>query len=238
MRKVTLCDERDVLEAIKNSASIQKVKVYVNGDVETDLLLETLRSLDLKALEVVCYRGSYNEALFKKLTKIGGAENTLSACWPGLRTWHLSCESYFYADQSSLADTVLWDSLPDLRGLQEVTVHGEPPDEMLPLLDGLRSIRMHGHAAFYGGKLVQGLASRLTKVKTGDCFVERYGGRLAGCVGLEELATEVQDGSEIALGKAIKGMERLRRLTLDGLRVMTSCETQVCLLRRRTWFRL
>lgn len=216
LRKVTLLNDSALLLAVKNSASIREVEMHLRGTVGATQLLQTLRSLDLKSLVVVCDNGTSGKCAFKYFLKLRGSKNTIAACCPGLHALHLSCTRHRTSHGKYIADDLLLRNLSGLRDLEAVILNGEPPDEMLPLLDGLRSVKLHDmRGKAYRSKLVRRRAVRLTGIRTNDCFAVRYRSELAGCGGLEELSTKLQRGNEISLGKAMKGMVGLRRLTLQ-----------------------
>lgn len=218
LRKVTLFDETDVLDAVSNSASIKDVVLKMRGQAEAELILRTLRSFNLKSLELVCVKESI-KCRFQALLELTEEKDSIPACCPNLRVLHLRCQYHCMTRNSNFAADFLWRSLPGLRKLQEVTLCAEPPDELLPLLDELRAVRIDNVPDVTpASSLVRRFAPRLTAFRSNECFVPKHSAALAMCTRLEELATTLERGNEAALGQAIRAMEGLRTLALEWKR--------------------
>lgn len=212
LRKVTLFDETDVLDAISNSASIKHVVLIMRGQAEASAILKMLRSLNLRSFELVCERCGF--CRFQPLFKLQGEEDSIPACCPNLRILNLRCQPR--ANNNSVAADLLWRSLPCMRKLQEVTLCAEPPDDLLPLLDELGAVQLdYVPHVTPASSLVRRLAPMLTVFRTDECFMQQHSRALAMCARLEELATRLERGSESALGQAIRAMEGLRKLALE-----------------------
>lgn len=233
LRRLTLLyPQTDVLDAIRNSPYVREVKAHVHDMVRVLPLVETLKTLNLESVEFVCCslritsRGASRGYCLRKVTSLFDktGEGSLAALFPNLRVFRMSCDRHL--SQRTFAEEFDHFSLNSLRSLPQmksVTLHSMLSDDMLQLLDGIQEVRLEvdGPEAVYRSKVPPGLVQRLTALSTDDCFSESHQGNLQECVGLVELDTGLESGSEIAFGQLLRRLDDLRKLT-----VRWSCEQQ------------
>lgn len=217
LRRISMgSPDTQTLDAIRDSPSIREVKIRVDATTCLEQLWETLETLDLRVLELIC-SSSGRDCRLMNIVMIWMNENRSTSSWPNLRGLHLFCEDHeaLITTKTELRDLLMGVLIPRHKRLESVTLLQLPSDEALPLLNGMQQVCLREACdSTYSPKFPMRLPQCLTALHTNGIFTEVHRSNLAHCVRLKELVTSVCSGSEIALGQALSKLKELRDLTV------------------------
>lgn len=210
-----LFDDIKVYDIMRNM-SVDEVVIHLDETTDSFRLLDTLSTIRLHSLELICSAITCATCCFIGLASLSESGASIAKSCPFLEVLHLRCTD----SHRHKTAKVLWPCVQDILTLEEATVPSSVPNYMEQRVLELRAVEIRDVDGdlFRKTRLRDFSASRITAIRTDDCFDDSCTNVLSECAGVTRLEIRVKAGNERALGTALRSMQNLRELTLTWWR--------------------
>lgn len=214
LRRAEINDSDAELCAIKNSPSINELLVRIRRKGSHTLLLESLKSLKLSKLELMCCVKEGQDCPYKKSERLNPTPGALATSCPNVTSLQVCCMDYDRCERTWDDENFpFWQLLPTFPALCEVNVEREAPEAVIPTLRGLESVMIK--YAPDATQVASELGKPVTMLKTTESLNASEIAQIAKCPRLRELAFYVDAGAEGPLIDVASSTPGLRSLSLE-----------------------
>lgn len=191
------------LRAIANSPNLRLLRIFVQSNLDVNLLWKTLKALNLTELQLWCAEKRSCQCAIRRMLAEDDAVTCLASRLGNLKALRVRC---FHRDP-------IWQIIPALPSLRQVIIESRVPQEAIDRLREMQSVRIIGvpGAANLASRLGQVATVLVTNERVDNVDLEHVSKR---CPRLSELEIAVSEGVEHTLYWAAQRMLKLRNLKL------------------------
>lgn len=210
LRRAEVLDDPDVLQALGGNKGVRELRIDIGREEGYDGILETVKSMKLKKLELRCQIGDKKRTRcpFNEMICRHPAADALQMCCPSLPSLEIKCARRDHWNARLGYKDPVWRVLPTLSELREVTVTCRVPPEAV---EGLRRVeRVHIKCVLGAYETAIEVGDKVRTLHTLESLNARQVGGLGACSGLEDLSMYAEEGAEEGLAAMSEKVKRLR----------------------------